>query len=140
MCPSSETVSRIPIQRHYIFQAAHCLPLTPVGHKCQRMHGHTYTLTVEVEGPVQTEGPEAGMVVDFGIVDAAWKDLEPILDHQTLNETFHTNPTVENMTPLIWSHFATHLGAAADARGVAWAVRVSLSEGPHSGCRYPPST
>jgi 6-pyruvoyltetrahydropterin/6-carboxytetrahydropterin synthase len=139
MEPRTDTVRRMTIMRHYDFEAAHSLPLTPVGHKCRTLHGHSYALDVEVTGPVQTEGPESGMVVDFEVIDAAWRDLKERVDHVTLNGV-HENPTVENLAPLFWEHFATHLAAAAATRGTAWHVILWLHEGPRTTAMYPPRT
>lgn len=130
---------RVTIIRKYDWEAAHRLPRVPKGHKCRTMHGHSYTLEVRLTGPVQTRGPEAGMVVDFGVLDEAAAALKARIDHTTLNVTLHANPTVENMAPLIWAHFYEALNAALSARTMeACVLRVVLFEGPRSGCVYPP--
>jgi len=76
------------IGKSYSFDAAHQLP----NHdgKCAREHGHTYQVTIEVEGPIEEAGgvSSEGMVLDYGQLDALWKThLEPALDHQDLNVT-----------------------------------------------------
>jgi len=78
------------IRRSYDFEAAHQLPHVCAGHKCGRMHGHSYRVTVRARGVVQTTGDEAGMVVDFARIDAV---LRP-LDHTTLND----HPGLQNPT------------------------------------------
>ena len=45
------------------FEAAHRLPNVPAGHKCARLHGHSYRAEIRVEGPV---GEDTGWVMDFG--------------------------------------------------------------------------
>jgi 6-pyruvoyltetrahydropterin/6-carboxytetrahydropterin synthase len=70
------------VTRTMTFEAAHSLPYVCDGHKCGRVHGHSYRVTVRVRGEVQTSGQEAGMVVDFARVDAVAREL----DHRTLNE------------------------------------------------------
>jgi 6-pyruvoyltetrahydropterin/6-carboxytetrahydropterin synthase len=80
------------IQRTVIFEAAHRLPHVCDGHKCGRVHGHSYRVTVRVRGEVQTSGGESGMVCDFARIDAVLKPL----DHTMLND--HpglANPTSE---------------------------------------------
>ena len=86
------------LRRTYTFEAAHVLPHVPAGHKCGRTHGHSYRVTVIVRGSVQTEGPEAGMVMDFARVDAHAKPLAVKLDHTILNDHqgLH-NPTAEHL-------------------------------------------
>lgn len=126
------------IERAYDFEAAHRLPKVPDGHKCKTMHGHSYTILLEVTGVVQASGPEEGMVVDFGVLDAAAAELKEKVDHSTLNETLHTNPTVENMAPLVWDHFQTALFAYFTPKDLPWRLSIRLKEGPRSGARYPP--
>lgn len=68
------------IAKEFSFDMAHMLD----GHdgKCQNLHGHTYTLQVEVSGSLQPEGAKAGMVMDYSDLKAAVKQhiLEP-MDH-----------------------------------------------------------
>lgn len=118
------------ISRTYDFEAAHFLPHVPEGHKCRRVHGHSYTLVVYVTGPVHESGPEQGMVVDFEKMDAIGSALKRDVDHTLLNESLHSNPTVENMAPLVWGRFSDGLPGLR--------VDIVFSEGPRSRCEYPP--
>ena len=70
--------------------------------KCARMHGHSYRLEVAVRGPVQTDGPARGMIVDFDEIRRIVHHtaIDP-LDHQTLND-FIENPTAERIALWIW--------------------------------------
>jgi 6-pyruvoyltetrahydropterin/6-carboxytetrahydropterin synthase len=80
------------VTRVMSFEAAHWLPHVCAGHKCGRVHGHSYRVTVRVRGEVQTRGQEGGMVVDFARIDAVGREL----DHRTLNEVVGLeNPTSE---------------------------------------------
>jgi len=38
------------------FDAAHTLPCVPEGHKCSRMHGHSYRVDIHVVGAVDLGG------------------------------------------------------------------------------------
>lgn len=59
------------------FSSAHFV----IGHeKCERLHGHNYTLRVEIRGDVDDQG----FVVDFCAVKQALKKVIDALDHQTL--------------------------------------------------------
>jgi 6-pyruvoyltetrahydropterin/6-carboxytetrahydropterin synthase len=40
------------IYKKFSFESAHRLPNVPAGHKCGRMHGHSYRVTVYVKGSV----------------------------------------------------------------------------------------
>lgn len=126
----------VTICRRYDFEAAHFLPNVPDGHKCKRMHGHSYALEVFITGPVQREGPEAGMILDFSTLDGGWRELHALIDHRPLNEV-NPNPTVENMAPQFWLFWQTYLRGVG-ALESPLAVRVILHEGPRSVCAYPP--
>lgn len=118
------------ISRRYDFESAHHLPHVAEGHKCRRVHGHSYFFVVFITGPVKKSGPEKGMVVDFDKVDAIAAALKAKVDHTLLNESLHPNPTVENMAPLVWAPFAKGLPGLR--------VDVTFGEGPRSTCEYPP--
>ncbi len=75
-----------------IFQwdAAHRLVL-PYKSPCANVHGHTYKVEVEVEGPIN----EVGMVVDFSELKRQINNIG--FDHTFLNDTMDENPTAENL-------------------------------------------
>lgn len=88
------------IFREFRFEAAHRLPHVPEGHKCGRLHGHSYRLEVHVRGDVD---PVTGMVMDFAEIKAAFRPLEDMLDHHYLNEVEGLeNPTSENLAQWVW--------------------------------------
>src|SRR2546421_12500234 len=93
---SESAVQTVSLWKEFTFEAAHRLPGVPTGHKCARLHGHSYRLIVHVSGDVD---PVTGMVIDFADVKAAVKPLiEAHLDHYYLNEVEGLdNPTSENV-------------------------------------------
>lgn len=83
------------------FEAAHRLPHLPEGHKCARLHGHSFSVDVVVEGPVD---PKLGWVMDYADISAAFKPIWNQLDHYYLNEIPGLeNPTSENVAAWIWN-------------------------------------
>jgi 6-pyruvoyltetrahydropterin/6-carboxytetrahydropterin synthase len=77
--------------------------------KCGRLHGHSYRLDVAVAGPLQTQGPAQGMVVDFDALGALVKPLViERLDHSSLNDVL-PNPTAELIALWIWNELAPKL-------------------------------
>ena len=88
------------IFKTFRFESAHRLPHVPEGHKCGRLHGHSYVVDVHVEGPV---GRTSGWVVDFAEIEAAWRPLDDALDHRLLNEVEGLeNPTSEVLAAWIY--------------------------------------
>ena len=51
------------IFKEFTFEAAHFLPNVPDDHKCKRLHGHSYHVTIYVEGDI---AENEGWVIDFG--------------------------------------------------------------------------
>jgi 6-pyruvoyltetrahydropterin/6-carboxytetrahydropterin synthase len=95
------------IYREFTFEAAHRLPNVPNGHKCNRLHGHSYRVEVHVTGAV---GEDTGWVQDFGDIKAAFKPLEDQLDHNYLNEVPGLeNPTSEILAKWIWTRLVSVL-------------------------------
>jgi hypothetical protein len=44
------SVMRARLTKDFTFEAAQTLPRAPEGHKCRRMHGHSFKIEVSVEG------------------------------------------------------------------------------------------
>jgi 6-pyruvoyltetrahydropterin/6-carboxytetrahydropterin synthase len=88
------------IFREFVFEAAHRLPNVPDGHKCARLHGHSFRVELHVRGPVDAH---SGWVMDFADVKTAFKPFYDALDHHYLNEIPGLeNPTSENLSRWIW--------------------------------------
>ena len=88
------------LSKRFTFEAAHLLPNVPEGHKCRRLHGHSFTVELHVEGPV---GEHSGWVMDFAEISAVCKALEDRLDHRYLNDIPGLeNPTSEVLAKWIW--------------------------------------
>ena len=63
------------------FSAAHFL--TRYHGKCERLHGHNYKVRVTAAGTGLDEG---GMLLDFGLMKAALRQITGELDHTSLND------------------------------------------------------
>lgn len=113
------------IFREFTFEAAHRLPNVPKGHKCARLHGHSYRIEVRVHGEV---GQESGWVTDFADLSRAFKPIHEILDHYYLNDIPGLeNPTSEVLARWIWDRLAIELGGLSE---------VVVRETCTSGCSY----
>ncbi len=109
----------------FTFEAAHLLPNVPPGHKCARLHGHSFRVEVHVSGPLD---PHLGWVMDFADLKAAFRPLHDQLDHRYLNEIEGLeNPTSENLARWIWARLLPSLPGLA---------RVVVRETCNSGCAY----
>lgn len=109
----------------FTIEAAHHLPNVPAGHKCRRLHGHSFRIELRVRGPV---GADSGWVQDFADLGAAFDPLFQRLDHRCLNEVPGLeNPTSENLARWIWRELKPMLPLLAE---------VVVHETCTSGCRY----
>jgi 6-pyruvoyltetrahydropterin/6-carboxytetrahydropterin synthase len=98
---------RAEITKTITIEAAHRLPFVPEGHKCARLHGHSFRVDVVVEGEVD---PQTGWVQDFADLASAFRPLFDQLDHHYLNEIEGLeNPTSENLARWIWDRLRPSL-------------------------------
>jgi 6-pyruvoyltetrahydropterin/6-carboxytetrahydropterin synthase len=118
-------VSTVEIFKEFTFEAAHRLPNVEPGHKCARLHGHSYQVAVHIEGPI---GDDSGWVRDFRDLGCAMEPLLGVLDHYYLNEVDGLeNPTSEVLARWIWDRLASTLPELS---------QVVVRETCTSGCVY----
>ena len=118
-------MSRHEIWREFGFEAAHRLPHVPPGHKCARLHGHSYRVRVYASAPLD---PQLGWVRDFADLTAAIEPVRLTLDHHYLNEIEGLeNPTSENIARFVWDRTKPRLPELC---------RVEVMETCTSGTRY----
>ncbi len=113
------------IYKEFTFEAAHRLPHVPEGHKCARLHGHSFYVRVYVEGDVD---PQTGWVMDFYELKVAFKPILERLDHYYLNDIPGLeNPTSENLSRWIWHELKPTLPLLS---------KLEVKETCTSGCIY----
>src|SRR5689334_5528442 len=98
---------RVELEKTFTFEAAHVLPKTPDGHKCRRLHGHSYRLDVTEAVEVDQR---TGWPVDYADIQDAFEPLLDQLDHRYLNEIAGLeNPTSEILAAWLWVRLAPRL-------------------------------
>lgn len=123
----ANTPTELPMEifKEFTIEAAHRLPNVPPGHKCGRLHGHSFRLEVHVSGDV---GATTGWIIDFADIKAAFAPLERDLDHNYLNDIPGLeNPTSENVAVWLWDRLAPSLPGLSG---------VVVRETCTSGCIY----
>jgi 6-pyruvoyltetrahydropterin/6-carboxytetrahydropterin synthase len=116
---------RARLTKDFTFEAAQTLPNAPEGHKCRRMHGHSFKVEVSVEGPVHHA---TGWIYDHARISEAMKPLLQILDHAYLNEIEGLqNPTIENMAAWFWTKLESHCPGLCE---------IVVHETPTARCTY----
>ena len=113
------------IFRVFQIEAAHHLPNVPKGHKCARLHGHSFLIEVHIAGEV---GEKTGWVMDFADLKQAFQPLYDRLDHHYLNEIEGLeNPTSENLARWIWGQLQPKLHNLS---------KIIVQETCNAGCVY----
>lgn len=113
------------IFKEFTVEAAHRLPNVPEGHKCSRLHGHSFKIEVYISGEVEEE---SGWILDFADIKKAFQPLFDRLDHHYLNEIEGLeNPTSENLARWIWQKLIGNLPQLS---------KIIVRETCTSGCVY----
>lgn len=113
------------IFKQFTFDSAHFLPHVPDGHKCKEIHGHTYHLTVYVEGELQSK---LEWVMDFAEMKNVIDPVVKSIDHKLLNNISGLeNPTCEVIAVWLWNKIKPE---------VPLLTKIELHETPSSGAIY----
>lgn len=115
----------VELEKTFWFEAAHLLPNVPEGHKCRRLHGHSFRIDVAVAGPVNAQ---VGWLLDYADIKEAFAPVMERLDHRYLNDIEGLeNPTSELLAAWIWERLAPRLPGLA---------RVTVQETCEARCHY----
>jgi 6-pyruvoyltetrahydropterin/6-carboxytetrahydropterin synthase len=115
----------IIISKDFEFESAQALPQFPEGHKCRRIHGHSFKVTISVRGPVDEA---SGIFYDHAAISDAMRPIIAQLDHAYLNDIPGLeNPTIELMSRWLWERLAPKLAGL-------W--EIVLHETPRARCVY----
>ena len=112
------------IYKQFTFDSAHFLPNVPEGHKCGNMHGHTYSLTVFIEG----EPDKQGWIIDYSDLKKEIQPIIELIDHKVLNNIAGlNNPTSELLAVWLWNKIKPLMPGLK---------KIELNETPTSGVIY----
>jgi len=114
------------IAKEFSFDASHILQGLPEGHKCGRMHGHTYTVIVQLACK-SVDGN--GFVQDYNDLDDIKRYIDNNLDHRHLNDVLKIQPSAENIARYLFDLFKEEYPLLK---------AVSVKETPKTIARYEP--
>lgn len=113
------------IYKEFTFEAAHLLPHVPKGHKCGRLHGHSFYVRLYIEGDID---PHTGWIMDFAELKQHFQPIYEQLDHNYLNDIPGLeNPTSEVLAQWLWAQLKPTLPQLS---------QVHIKETCTSGCIY----
>lgn len=93
---------KITINKEYSFSAAHHIPGHP---KCGKLHGHNYTVTVYVEGPLSSD---KAMVLDYHELDTIVQPIIKAFDHKNLDDHW-MKTTAEYIATVLFANIEVEL-------------------------------
>jgi 6-pyruvoyltetrahydropterin/6-carboxytetrahydropterin synthase len=104
------------ISKQFHFSASHILKGLPEEHPCSRLHGHNYSLELQLESETLSD---VGFIVDYNELKEFDELIRERYDHRHLNDVVSFQPSAELL--------ARHFYLAAKER---WPqlIRVRLSE------------
>ena len=90
------------IYKKYYFDTAHFMPNHSKNHKYSKVHGHSYEITIFLNGK---QNKKKGWVMDFEKIDIFMRPILKKIDHNLLNDLHGLeNPTSENIAKWFWLH------------------------------------
>jgi queuosine biosynthesis protein QueD len=119
------------VTKEFIFDAAHKITQFGEGHKCARLHGHTWRVLITVAGAVD---PLTGVVIDYYELKKAWEEIHKVIDHNYLTEIPGLEiPTTENIASWIWQRLIGPLSSPEKK----WQLsRIVIHEGHANMCEF----
>jgi 6-pyruvoyltetrahydropterin/6-carboxytetrahydropterin synthase len=116
---------RATLVKDFRFESAQTLPNAGAGHKCGKMHGHSFLVEISVTGEVD---PATGWIYDHARISRVMNPLVEMLDHAYLNEIAGLeNPTIELMAAWLWERLAPGLPGLSE---------IVIHETPTARVRY----
>ncbi|PPK63349.1 6-carboxytetrahydropterin synthase [Actinokineospora auranticolor] len=117
---------QVTITRTFGFSASHELRLLPEGHKCQRNHGHNYTVTATAR--MDGDGPiDWSPLADY---------LASTFDHRLINDQVTFHPTSE----LLVNHLVEWVRTNVETGSPITLVAMAVSETPSTSARWDGAT
>ena len=113
------------ITKEYHFSASHQLLKLHDGHPCKRLHGHNYTVEVELQSETLNE---YGFVRDYNELNALRTYIDDTFDHRHINDVLGDDFTTAE-------HLAKHFYDWCKER---WpeTTAVRVTENPRSMAEY----
>lgn len=116
----------IEIKKTFEIESARFLPHLPTSHPCSRTHGHSFKITLRLQGPID---PTLGWLVDYNDITKIAMPVLNEIDHVVLNEVAGLeNPTTENIS--IWLYKKLKME-------IPELIQIIIKETRDTECSYP---
>ena len=106
--------------------SARFIPTLDSTHPCSKMHGHTFKILIELDGPIDDK---TGFVMDFYDLDLIINDsITKKIDHKVLNDVSGLeNPSSEYLSKWIWAQLTDSIPILS---------KITVSEDHGTGIKY----
>lgn len=114
------------LKQHFQIESARFLPFLEKNHPCSRTHGHSFKITLTLQGPLDKK---LGWLIDYNEIEAKVRPILMMIDHCLLNEVPGlNNPTSELIA--LWLFEKCQLA-------LPQLTRVTICETTDTECSYP---
>ncbi len=98
--------NELHVWRRFQFEAAHQLPNVPFGHKCGRMHGHSFQVIIHANAKLESNE----LLINYDQLSNIWSPIDHKLNYSCLNKISGlSNPTSEILAQWIWKKIIPQL-------------------------------
>lgn len=98
MKSKAKKTHKVEIKKSFAIESARFLPNLPASHPCAHTHGHSFKITLRLQGPIDAK---MGWLADYNDIAKTAAPILKTIDHTLLNEIPGLkNPTTENIT--VW--------------------------------------
>ena len=116
---------KVSLSSEFRFEASHRLGHLAPDHPCYRLHGHSYSVVIEITGDVDDQ---SGFLVDYREIAQAAEPIISRLDHTHLNDVDGLDiATTEYIARWLWQRIKPDLQTLS---------KISVSETPSTRCDY----
>ena len=117
---------KFQLKKIFHIESARSLPYLPKDHPCASIHGHSFQITLTLEGLLDSK---LGWLIDYHEIHTKVAPVLAKIDHRLLNEVPGlTNPTTENLTAWLYTEIK---------KIIPELTLVTVKETQDTECSYP---
>tara|TARA_B110001454_G_C12723272_1_gene436177 strand:+ start:13668 stop:14054 length:387 start_codon:yes stop_codon:yes gene_type:complete len=119
-------IQTVEIKKSFSIESARFLPNLPSSHPCAHTHGHSFKITLRLQGAIDAK---IGWLIDYNDITKTAAPVMKKIDHKLLNDVPGLkNPTTENITVWLFEKLKPMMPEL---------VQVIVQETSDTECSYP---
>lgn len=121
-----QVTPKIQLKKSFAIESARFLPNLPKTHPCSQTHGHSFKITLTLQGAVDLS---LGWLIDYNTITRLATPILKQIDHKLLNKVADLkNPTTENLTIWLYDNLKVKLPDL---------LQITVKETDDTECSYP---